>query len=207
MVSPSTIRVIAGLSKTHIRLSPVESEHPVEHSLAGRVNAAMFLLVLVLEKVGAHHRRGGQGDDHRDQDGGRKGHGELAEQPADDASHHEERNKDRDERDADGEDGEADFLGALERGANGAMPASRWRVTFSMTTMASSTTKPVEMVSAIRERLSMLYPQRYMIAQGAEQRNRNGDAGDEGGAAIAQEHEDDQDDENDGNARAFARRR
>src|ERR1700751_1086760 len=45
------------------------------------------------------------------------------------------------------------------------MPSSKWRVTFSMTTIASSTTNPVEMVSAINERLSMLYPKRYMTAQ------------------------------------------
>ncbi len=40
--------------------------------------------------------------------------------------------------------------------AKGSMPSSRWRVMFSMTTMASSTTKPVEMVSAISDRLSRL---------------------------------------------------
>ena len=39
---------------------------------------------------------------------------------------------------------------------NGRIPCSRWRVTFSMTTIASSTTKPVEIVSAMRERLSRL---------------------------------------------------
>src|SRR5580693_3396049 len=33
---------------------------------------------------------------------------------------------------------------------------------FSITTMASSTTNPVEIVSAIRERLSMVYPTRYI---------------------------------------------
>ncbi len=33
---------------------------------------------------------------------------------------------------------------------------------FSSTTMASSTTNPVEMASAIRERLSRLYPSRYI---------------------------------------------
>ena len=38
--------------------------------------------------------------------------------------------------------------------SKGLMPSSRWRVMFSMTTIASSTTKPVEMVSAISERLS-----------------------------------------------------
>ena len=40
--------------------------------------------------------------------------------------------------------------------AIGFMPPSRWRVMFSITTIASSTTKPVAMVSAISERLSRL---------------------------------------------------
>src|ERR1039458_5166410 len=44
----------------------------------------------------------------------------------------------------------------------GFMPCSRWRVMFSITTMASSTTNPVAMVSAISERLSRVYPIRYM---------------------------------------------
>ena len=35
---------------------------------------------------------------------------------------------------------------------------------FSITTMASSTTNPVEIVSAIKDRLSMLNPSRYMTA-------------------------------------------
>ena len=38
--------------------------------------------------------------------------------------------------------------------ATGSMPASRWRVMFSITTIASSTTNPVAMVRAISERLS-----------------------------------------------------
>ena len=36
------------------------------------------------------------------------------------------------------------------------MPRSMWRMTFSTTTMASSTTNPVATVSAIKDRLSML---------------------------------------------------
>ena len=43
------------------------------------------------------------------------------------------------------------------RAASGALrPCSWYRVMFSSTTMASSTTKPVDMVSAISDRLSML---------------------------------------------------
>src|SRR5471032_3159878 len=42
------------------------------------------------------------------------------------------------------------------------MPASMWRVVFSSTTMASSTTKPVATVSAISDRLFRLKPSRYI---------------------------------------------
>ena len=42
------------------------------------------------------------------------------------------------------------------------MPASIWRLVFSSTTMASSTTNPVATVSAIRLRLFKLNPSRYM---------------------------------------------
>src|ERR1039458_10380547 len=44
----------------------------------------------------------------------------------------------------------------------GFMPFSRWRVMFSITTIASSTTNPVAMVSAISDRLSSVYPIRYI---------------------------------------------
>ncbi len=39
---------------------------------------------------------------------------------------------------------------------NGATPSSIWRVIFSSITIASSTTKPTEIVNAISERLSRL---------------------------------------------------
>ena len=75
----------------------------------------------------------------------------------DDAAHQQNRNEHGDQRDADGENREADLLRALKRGRDRAScPSSRWREMFSITTMASSTTNPVEMVSAISERLSML---------------------------------------------------
>ncbi len=44
------------------------------------------------------------------------------------------------------------------------IPDSRWRETFSSTTMASSTTNPVAMVRAMRERLLRLKPARYITA-------------------------------------------
>ncbi len=47
----------------------------------------------------------------------------------------------------------------------GFIPASRWRAIFSSTTMASSTTNPVAIVSAISDRLLRLKPHRYMAAK------------------------------------------
>ncbi len=46
--------------------------------------------------------------------------------------------------------------------SSGGSPASMKRTMFSIITMASSTTKPVEMVSAIRDRLSRLNPTSFM---------------------------------------------
>src|ERR1700689_4412308 len=45
------------------------------------------------------------------------------------------------------------------------MPCSTYRVMFSSTTIASSTTNPVEIASAISDRLSRLYPSRYITPQ------------------------------------------
>jgi hypothetical protein len=46
--------------------------------------------------------------------------------------------------------------------SNGPSPSSMWRTMFSIITIASSTTKPVPIVSAIRDRLSRLKPQNHM---------------------------------------------
>src|SRR3569832_2108658 len=46
-----------------------------------------------------------------------------------------------------------------------AMPLSRWRMMFSSTTMASSTTKPTARVRAMSERLSRLKPQSFITAK------------------------------------------
>ena len=46
--------------------------------------------------------------------------------------------------------------------ASGDSPSSRYRVMFSITTIASSTTNPVQIARAISERLSRLYSKRYI---------------------------------------------
>ena len=79
--------------------------------------------------------------------------------------------------------------------ANGAMPSSRWRVIFSMTTIASSTTNPVEMVRAIKREVVEAVSAQVHHGKGADQRNRHRDSGNERGAAVAQEDKDHHDDE------------
>ena len=54
-------------------------------------------------------------------------------------------------------------LEPFKAASKGDMPSSTYRAIFSTTTMASSTTNPVEIVSAISDRLSRLYPHRYMM--------------------------------------------
>ena len=73
---------------------------------------------------------------------------------------------------------------------SGVMPFSRLRNTFSITTMASSTTKPTDTASAISEMLSIEKPATHISGAGAGQRQRHGDARRDrrGSAAQEQEH-------------------
>ena len=53
-------------------------------------------------------------------------------------------------------------LAPLSAASNGPSPSSMWRTMFSIITIASSTTKPVPMVSAISDRLSSEKPQNHI---------------------------------------------
>jgi hypothetical protein len=53
-------------------------------------------------------------------------------------------------------------LDPLKAASRGLSPCSMWRTMFSSMTMASSTTNPTHRVRAMSERLSRLYPARYM---------------------------------------------
>ena len=55
-------------------------------------------------------------------------------------------------------------LDPFNAAAKGGSPASMCRTMFSSITMASSTTKPTHSVSAMSDRLSRLYPSRYITA-------------------------------------------
>ena len=93
---------------------------------------------------------------------------------------------------------EADLARAAQRRLEAAFsPSSMWRTMFSIMTMASSTTKPVPIVSAISDRLSRREAAEPHHAEGRDQRQRQRDAGDDGGADGAQEDQHHQDDQRD----------
>ena len=90
---------------------------------------------------------------------------------------------------------------------SGFMPSSRWRLMFSITTIASSTTKPVAMVSAISDKIVEAVAAQVHHAERADERHGHGDAGDEGRAHVSQEQEHDQDHQADRDQRASTARR
>ena len=93
----SSVLAIGAGARARTRLS-LACEQPAPVPVRGRA-----------QEPGAQHRRRGQRDDQRDQDRHRQGHRELAEQPPDEAAHQQDRHEHRDQRQADGQHGEADL--------------------------------------------------------------------------------------------------
>ncbi len=91
----------------------------------------------------------------------------------------------------------------LSAASNGRMPPSMWRTMFSSMTMASSTTKPTESVSASSVMLLIEKSKAYIAAQVRDQRDRHRKAGNDGRRGRAQEQEDHQDDERKGDPQRF----
>ena len=146
----------------------------------------------------AHHRRQRERDHGGDDDGDRQGHGEFAEEAADHVAHEQQRDEHGDQRDRQRDDGEADLLRALERRLHR-------RVAFLEVARdvldhhdgvvdheagGDGERHQREVVQAVAERVHR--------AEGADQRKRHGDAGNDGGVQVAQEEEDDHHHQRDG---------
>src|SRR5258708_3356714 len=137
------------------------------------------------EKTGAHHRRGGKRNQKRDANGYAENHREFAEKPAHNATHQKNRNKDRHEGGAHGKDGESDFTGAFHGGFIGL------HATFDVTSNVLDDHDGIVNDKARRNRQSH---ERQIVqavmaqihhAKRADQRERNRDAGDDGGPDVA----------------------
>ena len=68
------------------------------------------------KKFGAHHRRERERDERGNENGDGEGDGKFAEEAADDVAHEEQRNQHGDERNGERNNGESDLLGAFQRG-------------------------------------------------------------------------------------------
>ena len=94
---------------------PVALNGPVEQVLGPAVERALLLFRGAPQQPRAHHRRERQrhhgGNQDRDAEGDRK----LPEQPPHYVTHEQQRDQHGKERDGQGQDGEGDLLGALER--------------------------------------------------------------------------------------------
>ena len=149
--------------------------------------------LVAIEQPRAHHRRGGERDDQRDHHRHRQRHRELAEQAAGLAAHEQQRDEHGDQRQADRQHREADLLGAEQRGLQAApCPARCGGWCSPSTTIASSTTKPVATVSAIRLRLSRLKFSRYITPKVPSSDTTVAMPGTSVARQAVQEHADDQ---------------
>ena len=147
----------------------------------------------MLQEARTHHRREGERDDGGDQDGDGQGHGKLAEEPADDVAHEQQRDQDSDQRDGEGDDGEADLLGAAQGGTHRR---------FTLFDVADDVLDHHDGVVHDEAGGDGQRHQRQVVeavaeqvhhAERADQRERDGHAGNDGGREVAQEEEDDHD--------------
>ena len=83
----------------------------------------------------------------------------------------------------------------LSAASSGVSPCSMCRTMFSSITIASSTTKPIERISAIIERLSRVKLEHLHHREGAEDRERQRQRRNQRRRAVVQEDEDHRDDE------------
>src|SRR5208282_3913587 len=103
------------VTQHHIERALIERQHRSESAFDEAVYRPMIVRFGPHESR-AQHGRQRQRDQRRHRDRGGDRQGEFAEQAPDDAAHQQQRNEDRDEGQADREDGEADLARALERG-------------------------------------------------------------------------------------------
>ena len=94
-------------------------QQSLEHAVGEEIEAAVFRFVLRLQEARAHHRRERQRHDRRNRHRRAERDGKLAEEPADDAGHENQRDEHRDQRDAQRDDGKANLFGPFEGGLHG----------------------------------------------------------------------------------------
>ena len=188
-----------GLEAQHeAQRPPVKGDDVVEDLLRLVVEPALLVGRRVLQQAGRHHRREGERDEGRDDNRNGEGYSELAEEPTGDIAHEEQGDEHGDERDGERQDGEADLLGALKRRIHG------------LVTLLDVTRDVLDHDDGVvdyeaggdgeRHHGEVVEAVAGQIhdAEGADERDGHGDAGDDGRGEVPQEEEDDHDHQADG---------
>src|SRR3984885_3380154 len=159
----------------------------------------MFFIALALQQVGAHHGGRGQGNDHGHENGRRKSDRKFPEETANDSAHHQKRNENGDQRNADGEDGKSDFFRTFQSRAKGAQAV--FQVPRDILhdhggllddkSRCNGHGHQRKVVDSISEQIHH--------RESPDQRDRHGNGGNERGPAVAQENKYHQNDQADGN--------
>src|SRR5258708_1785826 len=151
------------------------------------------------KEASAHHGRGGERNQKRDANGHAKNNRELAKKPAHDAAHEKNRNKHSHKGGAHGKNGESDFTGAFHGGFVGLHAA------FYVASNVFDDDDGIVDDEAGRNRKGH---EREVVqavvaeihhAKCADEGERNGDAGNDGGPSVPQECEHHENHEDDGN--------
>jgi hypothetical protein len=171
----------------------VSPQQTVEKLLEGHEQATVLLRLRVLEVAAAEHRRQGQRNETRNENGGADGDGEFVQQAADDAAHEKYGDEYRDQRERHGNDGEAYFPRAADRGGH--------RL-FAVLDVADDVLQHHDRViddEAYRERerqqreVVEAVAERLHDGEGADHGDGQRQRGNDRGRQVAQEHQDHQD--------------
>ena len=165
----------------------VESDDRIEGALRGAIEASLVRLRSVLQQFGAHHRSQRERNHGRGQDGHAQRDGKFTKQAAHDIAHEQQRDENGNQRNGQRDDREADLRRAFER-----RPKRRLAGFDVARDVLDHHDRVVhheaggnrqghqsQVVQAVAEQVHH--------AEGGDQRQRNGDAGNDGRGQIAQE--------------------
>ena len=162
-VASATSSIEALMIQHPAKRSPIPRDNRIERALRRLIETALLRFGFMAQKPRRHHWRQRQRDNGGNEDRHAQSDRKLAEQAANYVTHEQKRNQNRDQGNRQRNNRETDLRRALQGGFERlvAVLDDNAKI-FSIMTMASSTTNPVAIVSAISVRLFRLYPRRYI---------------------------------------------
>ena len=180
------------MPQRHGERAAIEILHRVEAALRRPVEPAVGMVRRIGQKARAHHRRRGERNEEGDRHRHRKSDRELPEQAADDRAHQKDGQENRDERNADRNDGESDLARAKKRSLHPRL--AELHVAGNVLEHDNGVVDDEAGRNRQRHERQIVEAKSQQIhrAERADDRHWNRDAGNRGGAQIAQKDEDDE---------------